>query len=184
MLRLSLSDAKWELWEKNLHDCGVYKTKNLRLIVEGILWRIRTGAPWRDLPSELGPWKTVYNQFNRWSKKGIWQKIFVGGLHRVIDRPNLHLRGIVRPCTSNQRWGYHEIYLFYDISHFNILLHYDIRCLAVVNDIWETSETYEGAAQSLLLVLTERRCIPFSNGFCRGYAKNGGYTGNKLLQNG
>ena len=78
MLRMSLDDAKWDEWENNLRSCGVYKTDHLRLIVEGILWRIRTGAPWRDLPEEFGSWKTVYNQFNRWSKKGIWQKIFKG----------------------------------------------------------------------------------------------------------
>ena len=89
MLRLSLSDEKWALWEKNLHSCGVYDTENLRLIVEGILWRIRTGAPWRDLPTEFGPWKTVYNQFNRWSKKGIWQKIFVGKV-RTGQRVEFH----------------------------------------------------------------------------------------------
>ena len=78
MLRLSLTDEKWAEWEKRLREQGVYSTPKLRLVVEGILWRIRTGAPWRDMPTELGSWKSAYNQFNRWSKKGIWQKIFVG----------------------------------------------------------------------------------------------------------
>jgi len=78
MLRLSLTDEKWLVWQKKLQGHGVYKTENLRLVVEGILWRVRTGAPWRDMPTELGSWKSAYNQFNRWSKRGIWQKIFVG----------------------------------------------------------------------------------------------------------
>ena len=78
MLRMSLSDDKWAIFKNNLKTCGVYETKNLRLVVEGILWRIRTGAPWRDLPNEFGDWKVIYNQFNRWSKKGIWKKIFAG----------------------------------------------------------------------------------------------------------
>ena len=67
MLRLSLNDENWSEWEKKLRENGVYKTQRLRLVVEGILWRVRTGAPWRDLPNEFGSWKTVYNQFNRWS---------------------------------------------------------------------------------------------------------------------
>lgn len=78
MLRLSLNDENWSEWEKKLRENGVYKTRRLRLVVEGILWRVRTGAPWRDLPNEFGSWKTVYNQFNRWSQKGIWKKIFNG----------------------------------------------------------------------------------------------------------
>ena len=73
-----LSDAKWETWKSKLKSCGVYLTNNLRMTVEGILWRLRVGSPWRDLPEDFGPWKTVYNQFNRWSKKGIWEKIFAG----------------------------------------------------------------------------------------------------------
>jgi len=41
-----------------------------RLFIEAVCWILRTGAPWRDLPPEFGPWKTSYNRFNRWSKKG------------------------------------------------------------------------------------------------------------------
>jgi transposase len=44
--------------------------------MEAMLWRLRTGSPWRDLPTELGAWKTSYNFFNRWSKRGAWKKIF------------------------------------------------------------------------------------------------------------
>jgi transposase len=40
------------------------------------LWRCRTGAPWRDLPAEFGPWKTPYNRFNRWAKAGRVAAIF------------------------------------------------------------------------------------------------------------
>ena len=43
-----------------------------RQIVNGILWRIRTGAPWRDLPEKHGRWVTVYQRFRRWSEAGIW----------------------------------------------------------------------------------------------------------------
>jgi transposase len=53
--------------------------------VEAVLWWHRTGAPWRDLPSEFGPWSTVFNRFDRWSKSGKWQRIF-DALKTDIDR--------------------------------------------------------------------------------------------------
>jgi putative transposase len=49
--------------------------KDNRLMVEGMLWRIRTGCPWRDLPSEFGPWESVYTRFSRWCKAGIWRRV-------------------------------------------------------------------------------------------------------------
>lgn len=47
-----------------------------RNFVEAVLWIHRTGAPWRDLPADFGPWKTVYNRFDRWAKRGTWQALF------------------------------------------------------------------------------------------------------------
>src|SRR5207245_9721352 len=46
-----------------------------RLIINGILWILRTGAPWRDLPERYGPWSTVASRFYRWQQAGIWQRI-------------------------------------------------------------------------------------------------------------
>lgn len=43
--------------------------------LEAVLWWHRTGVPWRDLPSEFGPWSTVFNRFDRWSKSGKWRRI-------------------------------------------------------------------------------------------------------------
>jgi transposase len=45
--------------------------------MEAVFWKLRTGAPWRDLPIEFGSYSTVFNKFNRWSKHGIWQKLFL-----------------------------------------------------------------------------------------------------------
>jgi len=47
-----------------------------RNFLEAVMWIQRTGAPWRDLPSDFGPWKTVYNRFDRWSRTGRWAAIF------------------------------------------------------------------------------------------------------------
>src|SRR6266540_3530929 len=48
-----------------------------RMIINGILWILRTGAPWRDLPERYGPWQTVASCFYRWKRAGIWQLHFV-----------------------------------------------------------------------------------------------------------
>ena len=44
--------------------------------MEAVLYRAKTGLPWRDLPERFGPWKTVYNRFANWSRKGHWERIF------------------------------------------------------------------------------------------------------------
>ena len=46
-----------------------------RLMVAAILWKHRTGAPWRDLPEDFGPWTSVCTRFNTWSKRGVWQDV-------------------------------------------------------------------------------------------------------------
>jgi transposase len=47
-----------------------------RTILNGILWKVRTGAPWRDLPERYGPWSTVHSRFRRWRLAGIWDRVF------------------------------------------------------------------------------------------------------------
>ena len=45
-------------------------------ILNGILWKVRTGAPWRDLPERYGPWSTVHSRFRRWRLAGVWDRVF------------------------------------------------------------------------------------------------------------
>ena len=47
-----------------------------RAIVEAMLWILRTGAPWRALPSAYGPWASVYTRFSRWSASGVLARLF------------------------------------------------------------------------------------------------------------
>jgi transposase len=46
-----------------------------RQVINGILWKLRTGAPWRDLPERYGPWQTVYDRFVRWRRDGTWDRL-------------------------------------------------------------------------------------------------------------
>ena len=76
MSRGDLSEAEWRLLKDLLPAERGRKSRpahDNRPIVNGILWRIRTGAPWRDVPEKYGKWMTVYQRFRRWSAAGIWE---------------------------------------------------------------------------------------------------------------
>src|SRR5207302_8601730 len=57
-----------------------------RPIVNGILWILHTGAPWRDLPDRYGPWETVFASFNHWREDGTWVRIATLLLDELDDR--------------------------------------------------------------------------------------------------
>lgn len=77
MLRHRLTDEQWELIQDVFPPAKTMgrKPRNRRDIVDGILWILRTGAPWRDLPEELGPWGTVWDLFDKWNDDGTLDKI-------------------------------------------------------------------------------------------------------------
>lgn len=68
MPRLMLTDEHWSKLSLIMLNNGIYDKRSLRLTVEGILHRLRTGEPWRDLPIEFGDWNRVYKRFNDWSR--------------------------------------------------------------------------------------------------------------------
>jgi transposase len=47
-----------------------------RLFVDAVIWKFRTGAPWRDLPERFGAWKNTHTRFSRWAKNGVWENLF------------------------------------------------------------------------------------------------------------
>ena len=77
MVRKVLSDDIWQQIQETMKFYGCYRSKNSRDIMEAILWKLRTGATWRDIPEQLCPWQTAYNRFNRWAIKGLWEKFFL-----------------------------------------------------------------------------------------------------------
>lgn len=77
--RHELSDEQWERVKSVLPPERGRRgrpAKSNRLMLNGILWVLRTGAPWRDLPSRFGPWESVYSRFRRWAQRGVWAKVF------------------------------------------------------------------------------------------------------------
>jgi transposase len=88
MVREEITDAQWERLQPLLPPQKP-KTgrpnKDHRTVLSGIVWILRTGAPWRDLPACFGPYKTVSSRFYRWRKAGIWQRI-LERLHHLRDQ--------------------------------------------------------------------------------------------------
>lgn len=77
MARHELNDEQWRYVEQLLvraRGRGRH-CRDLRRIVNGVLWLLRTGAPWRDLPRRYGPWATVYYHFARWRDAGTWEHL-------------------------------------------------------------------------------------------------------------
>lgn len=77
MNRTDLTEKQWRALEPHLpanpHRGHVFCDH--RQVLNGILWRMKTGAPWRDVPQRYGPWQTCYDRFVRWSRDGTWQRI-------------------------------------------------------------------------------------------------------------
>jgi transposase len=56
-----------------------------RYIINGILWRLRCDAPWRDVPPKYGSWNTIYRRFRRWSEAGVWEMVAVALAEAMAD---------------------------------------------------------------------------------------------------
>jgi transposase len=79
MRRYGLRDDQWERIKDLLpgregHVGGT--AADNRLFVEAVIYRYRAGIPWRDLPGRFGDWKNTHRRFSRWSKSGVFERIF------------------------------------------------------------------------------------------------------------
>ena len=77
MTRQEISDEVWAVMEPLMPTVTGRSRPwtDHRLAIEGMAWKYRTGAPWRDLPEEFGKWSSVYRQFRRWTLAGLWEQI-------------------------------------------------------------------------------------------------------------
>jgi transposase len=78
MHRHALTDEQWERLQAVLPKqlFGPKSKRGDRQFIDAVLYRGKTGVPWRDLPERFGPWKSIYNRFNNWAKHGHWNHIF------------------------------------------------------------------------------------------------------------
>lgn len=85
--RHDLTDKTWSLLEPHLPGRqGVWGgiAKDNRLFINAVFWIMRTGAPWRDLPPDLGSWSNTHRRFIRWRDAGVWEKL----LEVLMDEPD------------------------------------------------------------------------------------------------
>jgi transposase len=82
MGRGDLTNAEWARLRPHLPKSGKRggRWASHRKIINGILYRNRTGVPWRDIPARFGKWKTVYERHRRWSADGTWDRLFAAVL--------------------------------------------------------------------------------------------------------
>ena len=84
MSRGDLTEAEWRVLKGLLpveREAGKRSRgrppEDNRNIINGILWRLRCGTPWRDVPEKYGNWNSIYRRFRRWSASGIWESVAI-----------------------------------------------------------------------------------------------------------
>jgi transposase len=93
--RYELTDREWSIIQPLLPNKprGVPRVDDRR-VLNGILWRFRTGSPWAEIPERYGPSTTCYNRFVRWRKAGVWDRLLAAvsaafeGEIVMIDEPS------------------------------------------------------------------------------------------------
>ena len=112
MIRGLLTDEEWSYFEPfvvSASPLGGRPARDHRQVLDAIFWIARTGAPWRDLPAELGNWNSVFRQFRRWTASGLWEVMLEaladgGGkadLLQMIDSTSIR----AHQCAAGGRGG-------------------------------------------------------------------------------
>ncbi|MFD5430172.1 IS5 family transposase [Streptomyces sp. NPDC127084] len=86
MTRGDLTDDEWTVFEPLLPLGERGPIPDLRRLVYGVMWRFRTGGPWRDMPERYGPWSTVYGRFHLWARSGVFQTLMEAVIAEAASR--------------------------------------------------------------------------------------------------
>ncbi len=92
MTRGDLSDAEWELVEPYLPLGERGPIPDLRCYFNAVMWRFRTGSPWRDIPERYGSWSSVYGRFRLWAKAGTFQALMDMMIAEAAARGQVDMR--------------------------------------------------------------------------------------------
>ena len=116
--RYALTDEHWERIKNFLPGLAgqpAATARDNRLFVDAVLYRYRTGIPWRDLPERFGDFRVVHTRHSRWSKSGVWKRIFdalaqdADNEYAMIDstivRAHQHSAGAKGGAWRNKRLG-------------------------------------------------------------------------------
>ena len=104
MERFVLSDAQWAKIEPHclgkVGDPGRSGTDN-RLFVEAVLWIVRTGSPWRDIPASFGNWSSIYTRFRDWVRADVFKRLF----EACSDEPDMEYAMVDATIVKVHRHG-------------------------------------------------------------------------------
>ena len=112
MRRHEISDEQWNKIKDLLPGQAAHPGRTAadnRGFINAVLWIARTGAPWRDLPERFGEWNSVFQRFNRWSKRGVWRRLLEAWqepdleclmLDSTIIRAHQHAAGAKKKQTA------------------------------------------------------------------------------------
>jgi transposase len=152
-----LTDAFWDKLFQLLMQTGrVYHKPEHRRTLEGILYRMRTGCPWRDLPDEFGNWNTVFRRFNLWSRKGVMTHVFKTlseetdtewlFLDASIVRAHQHSQGAASACDEaiGKSRGGPSTKIHLAVDSYGLPLHFELSG-GQVHDVSRAESLLEGA---------------------------------------
>jgi transposase len=95
--RFELSDEVWAVIAPQLpaeRGRKARPSRDNREMVNAMLWILRTGAPWRDMPAHYPPWKSVHTRFSRWCAQGLWQRV-LSELSKGADSEEFFIDGTI-----------------------------------------------------------------------------------------
>lgn len=77
MRRYEVTDEQWQLIEPLMPAAAATGRKRIppRTVLNGVLWILRSGSPWRDLPERFGPWQSIYHHFSSWRRTKVFERI-------------------------------------------------------------------------------------------------------------
>ena len=117
--RGELTDKAWAHIEPLLPlNGGGRRWRDHRQVINAILWKLRTGAPWRDLPERYGPWKTAHERLRKWTLDGTWDKILqaaivkddaVGDVEWIISIDSTVVRAHQHSAGARKKGDPHEV---------------------------------------------------------------------------
>ena len=91
MTRGDLTDAEWDLVEPHLPLGERGPIPDLRSYFNAVMWRFRTGSPWRDVPQQYGSWSTIYDRFRSWAADGVFQALMEAMIAEAAARGDVDL---------------------------------------------------------------------------------------------
>jgi transposase len=80
-----------------------------RNIINGILWRLRTGAPWRDVPEKYCNWNSIYRRFQRWSASGVWESVAIALAKTMAESGHYNIDSITVRAHVSAAGGEREL---------------------------------------------------------------------------